>query len=998
MTVSWYCNNLGISDTDVYTEVSGNFSFTDSDVSWLYIDWDDGEDNSLTKAAYQWKKLETDAANIYVKHTYTATGQFYPVVRTVNSTGFLSKYYYDNGKTSTDSIPSPTQEVTNITGLTVNDGDPLSVLKVEDKIVRSGIDNSIFEEGPKQVWIYVPPILASTSAALDKTCAIKVKYIEATLVTSGPGPAASGNFDLGYERIVKETEKEFDLRAGSGSINLLGQLNELSDISNKRALGLLDVRLTTPRIDTSINSVRNDFNQLKFFLIAQGNDDNWYPITYVSNGDPIKKAKDRQVTLDFSQTRAKASNTSISSYKFDDGKVFWTPVDQWQALSSTDFTNTTKTTSSLLSTGYTYYTRPVGLLGSSSIGGNSSAGFTNSGQHFFYGTGYTYDFVRDQFVMNEYNQFYDQYHLARINASSSGITNSNLDVFTGAYRITPSISTTTAGDFFLETNVNSSTQIETTDAYYNASGNIMNTDNWNGVFFLNDDAIARPMSEYFLFTNDVKTNKIFFNNTPYAKQFMSDLTIYTSGNQVAGLYYLKLGEKVQGDKFTQTAEWAPLQFKDTTMVSKEIRDSSSGKYITYEETMTKPGFLEFDMPSDWSSVSISGLCGGLFNNGTANPTGATDYSKNISAAWVSGTGGNYNDDGTFDLAHNDYLNAKAYVLTTTDLSAYTDEEIGSFNYTYQYSGGGAAISDGTVYWVVSSSVATDELFLLKGKTIVNLGAGGGTGFFGGVMRRNNIYEVFDGTPKAIVSTPTSALMPHQGDVPYPYTFVVSSAAFLSNLASDFVDIYPLKMVLSQPYASGGAGPPTLEGVSHFVSGASRTGMEMWNALPFNNSYSQTIIQKDNTAYDLSYMDITSNVSMNYAGTYYQAISKKGKVFIKRTGTPIQSITFGGNALGDEESFSFNEDYKSYGTLRLLRRIEAESVRVMWDEQQKDSTFVRFFGFVNNVAETHQVTGKRASRPYTFTLVVEEICLLDTNGNLMSDVEPLGGSPDDKRYQ
>ena len=263
------------------------------------------------------------------------------------------------------------------------------------------------------------------------------------------------------------------------------------------------------------------------------------------------------------------------------------------------------------------------------------------------------------------------------------------------------------------------------------------------------------------------------------------------------------------------------------------------------------------------------------------------------------------------------------------------------------------------------------------------------------MRRNNIYDVFDGAPKVIEST--IGLMPHEGAVPYPYTFVVSSTALVDNLESDFVDIYPLKMVLARAYVSGGA-PGTLPANSHFVSGSSRTGMEMWNALPFNNSYSQTVIQKDNTAYDLSYMDITSNISMTYAGTYYQAISKKGRVFIKRTGTPIQNITFAGNALGDEQSFSFNEDYKSYGTLRLLRRIEAEAVRVMWDEQQKDSTFVRFFGFVSSVAETHQVTGKRASRPYTFTLIIEEICLLDANGNLMSDVEPLGGSSDDKRYQ
>ena len=990
MTVGWYYNNAGISSTDVYTEVSGNFLFTDSDVSWLYVDWDDGEDNSLEKAIYQWKKLETDADNIYMKHTYTATGQFYPVVRTINSAGFLSKYYYDNGKPATDSIPFPKQEVGNIARLTVNDGAPLPVLKIENKVMKSGIDNSIFEEGPKTVWIYVPPILASTSAALDKTCTIKVKYIDADLIMLG-APVVGGNYDLGYERVVKEVEKNVDLRAGSGSISLLGYLE--AGVAPKKSVGLLDVRLTTPRIDTDINSVRNDFNKLKFFLIAQGNDDNWYPITYVSNGDPIKKAKDRQVTLDFSQTRAKASNTSISSYKFDDGKVFWTPVDQWQALSSTDFTDTTKTTSSLLSTGYTYYTRPAGLLGSSSIGSPASGtvGFV-TGNNFFYDTGYTYDFIRDQFPMNEYNQFYDQYHLTRINASSSGDTNSDLDTFKGVYRLTPAASTTNVNSLVLDNPYQGSTQIETTDAYYNTSGNIMNTTDWNYLVYKDTEGMQRSMSEYFLFINEVKTNKIFFNNTPYAKQFMSDLTTTTSGNKVAGLYYLKLGEKVEGDKFTQTAEWMPLQFRDTTKISKEIRDSSNGKYVTYEETMTKPGFLEFDMPSDWSSVSISGLCGGVFNTSGAadvNPTGATDYSKNISGTYV-----------TSNTAYDIW--PAQFVLSTSALSAYTDAQIGNFNYTYQYSGGGASTpADGAVFWVVSSSVNDDKLFLVSSSAPTFTGLVPGEAC-GGVMRRINVYDVLDGAPKVL----DNWLMPNAGAVPYPYTFIASTSAFVEDLQSNFVDVYPLKMVLSGPFLEGPAPGLLPSGnAMHFVSltgsllsGTACTGMEMWNALPFNNSYSQTIIQKDNTAYDLSYMDITSNVSMNYAGTYYQAISKKGKVFIKRTGTPIQSITFGGNALGDEQSFSFNEDYKSYGTLRLLRRIEAEAVRVMWDEQQKDSTFVRFFGFVNSVAETHQVTGKRASRPYTFTLIIEEICLLDANGNLMSDVEPLGGSPDDKGYQ
>ena len=73
----------------------------------------------------------------------------------------------------------------------------------------------------------------------------------------------------------------------------------------------------------------------------------------------------------------------------------------------------------------------------------------------------------------------------------------------------------------------------------------------------------------------------------------------------------------------------------------------------------------------------------------------------------------------------------------------------------------------------------------------------------------------------------------------------------------------------------------------------------------------------------------------------------------RTGTPIQNITFTSKAFGDESSFKYNLPYTSYGTLRKLRLMQSNMVRVMWDETQKDGTIVRFFGFIRNVSETHR---------------------------------------------
>ena len=77
----------------VYTEVTGNLSFTDDDVRGVYVDWDDGTSNKKTQSNYQWIQLNEPTGTYNQTHTYTATGTFKPVVQTINSKGFFSKYY-----------------------------------------------------------------------------------------------------------------------------------------------------------------------------------------------------------------------------------------------------------------------------------------------------------------------------------------------------------------------------------------------------------------------------------------------------------------------------------------------------------------------------------------------------------------------------------------------------------------------------------------------------------------------------------------------------------------------------------------------------------------------------------------------------------------------------------------------------------------------------------------------------------------------------------------
>ena len=976
---------------EVYVEVSGTVSLNDNDAQKIYIDWGDGSDNSLENAIYQWKTLEslTDATTL--THTYTKTGSFYPVIRTVNSKGFLSKYFYSGGTVS--NLPEPSELVSGITGMTITDGKPLSTLKVENKITLSGIDNNVFERGPLQVYINAPPLANGTD--LDSAYPF-VFEIEAQVALYNEN--ISGDRAVPYESIIKTY-------IISGTLDQFSD-NEAAVIGNpvcatytagvpvdnpkERILKILSFKLKTPKILNLTNVTNNEFNRMRFFLTAEypegGATETYYPITYVSSGDPIKKEEERRVILDFAQSRAKASNTNIDSYKYDTGKVFFQPLSRWRASGPNNFTIDTKTSETLKKLEYTYTVRPDGILGSF-VGEEVTKPFRRGGtggNTWFYSGTAEWNVVRDIFMFNDFNQLTPRYHLARINSTTDSSQTSNLDTYECVYRITPTISSTVGAPHisgaFLDKQLNNRTAVYTEEAYSNLSGSAwlvantqgVNTDSWSSM-----DWEGTPKSEYFVLGNTVKTNRVFFNTSPYASGMVSDLSNFASGTTMS-ISYLRTYQEIEGDVPTQTYEWVPLKFKDGTRVSRESRDANyeSAKTEAYTEkscSLAKSGFVEFDMPSDWVQVSISDLAFGAFNSGSVPipSLGAAPLNSiALSGAWVVRDG---NDMSEFTVG----TGGAAQIFGATD---YTEEIIGKYKYIYQVTGGTAGLAD-NLMWVASGNSTTNKIYCPGNNYSIGNPIVGSTD---GYLRRVNLYEVFDGAYPLDENTGIPGHLTEDGDI-YGGTFMFlsGSAAMATDLVSNFQSVYPLKIVL---------------GGDHFEASSSGIpGLELWNILPANNAHSEIIKEIDNTAYDLNYMEITSDVSITYAGTYYQAISKGGKVFIQRTGTPIQTISFAGTAMGDETQFSFSDDYTSYYTLHKLRKAEAEGVRVMWDEQQKDGTFVRFFGFVTNVAETHSVAGKRAPRKYTFTMAVQEICIIDELGTLISDIEPLGGVRDARTF-
>ena len=67
----------------------------------FHIDWDDGENNSPSKANIQIVKLSTPSFYTVVEHIYTESKRFFPLIRVKSVEGFLSKWYTND---SSDNI------------------------------------------------------------------------------------------------------------------------------------------------------------------------------------------------------------------------------------------------------------------------------------------------------------------------------------------------------------------------------------------------------------------------------------------------------------------------------------------------------------------------------------------------------------------------------------------------------------------------------------------------------------------------------------------------------------------------------------------------------------------------------------------------------------------------------------------------------------------------------------------------------------------------------
>ena len=990
---------------DVNQEVTATFTFKDNDVRAVYIDWDDGKSNKKEESNYQWKQLSEPRSTFTQTHTYNKQGTFKPVVQTVNSWGYVSRYYQNTGSNSNI---TPFTSGGNIDDIVVSDAAPTAIMRVENTTFNTGIDNSIFEaQGPQPLYLTIAPTL--TQAELNTIGQVVVE-IEAVVnynkINSASGVEAQ--LALGSDYSQETLSVTLDTTTTSASqfsvVDVLAPAAPHSGPDIKGAISkVLKLKYNSPKATgtTAANpgtnySTNELFNRLKIFLVTKAEDGKYYPVSYVSAGMPVKTVEGygNYISMDFSQSRTAASNLSIDNYRYDNGKGWFSPTNQW-TLSTNILSTGTKQVSGSVTRDvyYSYLTNPNGLNGNA----GQELFYSGNAAHWYYSTGTTSGSLRyDLIGLDDYGRIYDQIYDVRTSVVSTSTSGSSIITNQPeVLLVKPTSSWTGAPD--ITQNPASS---YTSNMKNNGSGNSfpltsLNSTAQKDILGVTIDGAEK---DYILLTFDSKTNKIFFGATNYANLLQSSGDLFDpsiNGLKIAGVQYLHVENS--GTK-TQNAYWKPLKFTDTTRIDKEYRLTGSKDYVNYYTSFAKNGYISFDMPLDWSTSTIKQLCGGVYNTDTTSfaaciASGANDVLITGSCANVDGDSDGYGDRVTITNATAADLQEQLETIGGAD-------DVGAYKYALVITTGTAS---GSMFWIASGgsngwsgSTAVTVQVGTTGTSTVNANYAIPAGTITGAVRRINIYDVVNGASKVFSDGGVETAYADAQLIPAGGEYYNAGSAYFKNLyncvdadltgsAWSTSSKYVLKLTLSGTTNDGTADNPA---------------PELWNIFDATQGDSALVKQIDDTAYNLNSLAITSSVSINRAGTYFKSITRKGRTFIVKTGLSMTQVGFTSVALGDELSSTAFADHGPdtlYGHLHMIRKLQANAVPVYWDEPQKDGTFVRLWGVISDVNESAGLSGRKRVVNYTFNMIIKDVALLTNAGSLMTDIFPLGGLEYEQNY-
>ena len=366
-----------------------------------------------------------------------------------------------------------------VNNISISDDSPTAIMRVENNLVNSGIDNSILDiEGPKKVYVAIAPTLSGPE--LTGTVQEVRLSVEAITQRNKYNATTGVETDMALGTFSKQEKFEFDIdfTVAANKYGVFDFFNAINGTENAVFSKILKMTYVSCKaVGTTPANVGTDYttnevlNRLKIFLVVKAADGKYYPMCYVSAGSPIKTVDDnlRYSFLDMGQSRAAASNVAITDYRFDNGKGWFSPVEQWSLSTNILGTGTSNSNNKIKPIHYSYLVNPYGINGNSSTSRVTQEVFRNNSESLWYVNADADNQIRqDSVALDDYGRFYDQYYIVRdsvVAASSSGsvITTNQPEVllcqpaseWTGADTIT----TTSVTDFSSQMKNNGETNV-----------------------------------------------------------------------------------------------------------------------------------------------------------------------------------------------------------------------------------------------------------------------------------------------------------------------------------------------------------------------------------------------------------------------------------------------------------------------------------------------------------------------------------------------------------
>lgn len=919
-------------------------------VKGFIIDWDDGEDNSPERANTQTILLDIPNNYTIVEHTYTKHGKFYPMIRTISTEGYYSKWYasydkrYDaeNAKIDGDAYTyshyvsdglnsiekqdvsagqndysEVSLDLQQASGVKVRipefvpaNTPPTANLQLDRATVFSGIEN-ITITGNAIGYAYVPRIDDSLSdffngvEVIYKTTTGRIlkETINATSKPSaGDSVFPSDTSTNGYLEEVLSV-KIIKLKEGSvTSKDLLGPDERLHIL----------YRISPAKADVTADNV----------------------ITTVSLGNPIQTL-DRpgySVLLDGSTSQTKASNINIDKYIFDTGKL---------VLSSTNtdpYLKSTKESISDIITGSSLIYH-VGTLSSSHFDQESSK----------LKEYYTFRPNKGNIIDNVTKRFYDEERLIRLQAvddSNQNFADSSTLYYDDANK--------------RDSTWNTNEAVDATETSIDVTGGT-----WMFYDGLRAGAVIQIEDER-MQINDVNHN---WKKLTSVERGFDGTTAVDHGAAGDDIYVVP-----SGGRTSDSAKWSFLEHWNPTIYYDDVNRPTSLKsrgLLLYANSSTLKGFNTLgeevwtNRDSEYKhnnltftdDTSVNGnpslVFGGLwkqnYNRGTATP----NYTQ-----LTHGHRGGHNKrpSNWLLLCKTDKFN-KIHVRLENLFNGLPAGSISYSDLIYEN------VKVNISMWYVAQTASYSSAVEWKPLSFVD-----GTSTGGNAESLRKSGTLYFDIPDDWEKKKASNIAQWDGTTGNPVPEQDGTTLNEDPISLWTEDMYSILIGIS------------VDGGQRALDNDWQYKIQCPYIQTYNNSHSRAITIKDPHHKSLNDITIAQNISWNRSGKIMQLADRFGRSELRKIGANGGSVSFGGVELGGT-----NYDITKAAILRYQR----EATPVYLDITRENGDFVRFYGVIESLSEDVP-TGKAVPK-WGVNMIIEYISEFDSNGAWISKgLMSLGG--------